>query len=83
MLGFSAAGAEPEAQLEQRFDADLSADEERAWMQRVVAAPNHVGSAHDKDNAEFILRSFANGVGTRRSRTFSVLYPTPRECGSN
>ncbi|MGA2776430.1 MAG: transferrin receptor-like dimerization domain-containing protein [Steroidobacteraceae bacterium] len=79
MLGFSAAGASAEAQLEQRFDADLSAEEERAWLQRLSAAPNQVGSAHNKDNAEFILAKFREWGWDASLETFSVLYPTPRE----
>jgi len=79
MLGFSAAGASAEAQLERRFDADLSADEQRAWLQRLSAAPNHVGSAHNKDNAEFILAKFREWGWDASIETFSVLYPTPRE----
>jgi len=79
MLGFSPAGADAEAQLEQRFDADLSADEEREWLQRLSAAPNHVGSAHDKANAEFILAKFSEWGWDASLETFSALYPTPRE----
>src|SRR5271165_6549816 len=79
MLGFSAASASAEAQLERRFDADLSADEQRAWLQRLSAAPNHVGSAHNKDNAEFILAKFREWGWDASIETFSVLYPTPRE----
>src|SRR5271166_2654701 len=79
MQGFSPAGASAEAQLEQRFDADLSADEERAWLQRLSAEPNHVGGAHDKANAEFILAKFREWGWDASLETFSVLYPTPRE----
>ncbi len=79
MLGFSAEGANTEAQLEQRFDADLSADEERGWLEKLTAAPNHVGSAHNKDNAEFILAKFREWGWDASIETFSVLYPTPRE----
>src|ERR1022692_1877433 len=79
MQGFSPAGANAEQQLEQRFDADLSADEEREWLQRLSAAPNHVGSAHNKANAEFILAKFREWGWDASLETFSVLYPTPRE----
>jgi N-acetylated-alpha-linked acidic dipeptidase len=79
LQGFSVAGAAAETQLEQRFDADLSAAELRAWMQQMSSEPNHVGSAHDKANAEFELKKFSEWGWSATIETFSVLYPTPRE----
>lgn len=79
MQGFSAAGAAAETQLEQRFDADLSAADLRSWMQQMSSEPNHVGSAHDKVNAEFELKKFREWGWEASIETFSVLYPTPRE----
>jgi N-acetylated-alpha-linked acidic dipeptidase len=43
------------------------------------SAPNHVGSAHDKANAEFILERFREWGWDASIEEFSVLYPTPRE----
>jgi N-acetylated-alpha-linked acidic dipeptidase len=77
--GFSGAAAAAEAQLEQRFDADLSAAELRGWLQQMSSAPNHVGSEHDKANAEFQLAKFREWGWDAAIETFSVLYPTPRE----
>jgi N-acetylated-alpha-linked acidic dipeptidase len=77
--GFSARGAAVEKQLEQRFDSDLSAADMREWMQKLAAAPNQVGSAHDKANAEFILQKFRDWGWDASLEEFSVLYPTPRE----
>ncbi|MGO9932488.1 MAG: transferrin receptor-like dimerization domain-containing protein [Steroidobacteraceae bacterium] len=79
MEGFSAAGAAAQLQLEMRFDSDLSAAELRAWMQQMSSAPNHVGSAHDKANAEFELAKFREWGWDATIEEFSVLYPTPRE----
>src|SRR6202166_4134980 len=79
MQGFSAAGAAAETQLEQRFDADLSAADLRAWMKKMSSEPNHVGSAHDKANAEFELQKFREWGWEASIETFSVLYPTPIE----
>jgi len=79
MEGFTAASAARETALEARFDADLSAAEERDWLRRLSSAPNHVGSPHDKDNAEFILAKFREWGWDASIETFSVLYPTPRE----
>ena len=77
--GFSSSGAAAQAQLERRFDSGLSAADLRSWMQQMAAEPNHVGSAHDKANAEFQLRSFREWGWDASIETFSVLYPTPRE----
>jgi N-acetylated-alpha-linked acidic dipeptidase len=77
--GFSGGGAAAEAQLEQRFDADLSAADLRSWMEQMSAEPNHVGSVHDKANAEFQLKKFREWGWDASIETFSVLYPTPRE----
>jgi N-acetylated-alpha-linked acidic dipeptidase len=77
--GFSPAGVAAQSQLEAKFDADLSAADLRGWMQQMSSAPNHVGSAHDKANAEFQLAKFKEWGWDAAIETFSVLYPTPRE----
>jgi N-acetylated-alpha-linked acidic dipeptidase len=77
--GFSTTAALAETQLEQRFDADLSAADLSAWMQQMASEPNHVGSAHDKANAEFELAKFREWGWDASIETFSVLYPTPKE----
>jgi N-acetylated-alpha-linked acidic dipeptidase len=79
MQGFSSSGAAAESQLEQRFDADLSPAELRSWMEQLSSGPNHVGSLHDKANAEFILKKFREWGWDASIEQFSVLYPTPRE----
>jgi N-acetylated-alpha-linked acidic dipeptidase len=79
LQGFSSRGAQLETELEQRFDAGLSAADLRSWMQQMSSAPNHVGSPHDKANAEFQLKKFREWGWDAAIETFSVLYPTPRE----
>src|SRR5579862_1589548 len=79
LTGFSSAAAAAEMQLEQRFDSDLSAGELRGWLEQMTSAPNHVGSPHDKANAEFQLAKFKEWGWDASIETFSVLYPTPRE----
>ena len=41
------------------------------------SAPNHVGSPHDKANAECILARFKEWGWDAHIETFQVLYPTP------
>jgi N-acetylated-alpha-linked acidic dipeptidase len=77
--GFSSAAASSELQLEQRFDADISAADLRSWMEQMAAEPNHVGSVHDKANAEFQLAKFREWGWDASIESFSVLYPTPKE----
>ncbi len=79
ILGFAASGAAAEIELERRFDSDLSAADLRSWMEHMSSEPNHVGSAHDKANAEFQLKKFREWGWDASIETFSVLYPTPRE----
>ncbi len=62
---------------EQALDASVSAAEQMAWLKQMSSAPNHVGSAHDKANAEFILSQFKAWGWDARIETFEVLYPTP------
>ena len=78
MLGFSAAHTLDEQAAERHFDADLNAAELREWMRTMASAPNQVGSAHDKANAEFMLQKFRDWGWDASIETFSVLYPTPR-----
>ena len=79
LQGFSTARAADERALEQRFDAALSAEDMRGWMERLSAAPNHVGSPHDKANADYLLKQFRDWGWDASIEEFSVLYPTPRE----
>ncbi|HMM68632.1 MAG TPA: transferrin receptor-like dimerization domain-containing protein [Dokdonella sp.] len=78
MLGFSEEGAGGQRALEQRFDAELKAADQREWMRWMAAQPNHVGSPHDKANAEFMLARYKEWGWDARIETFEVLYPTPK-----
>lgn len=78
ILGFSDAGAKAQRALEQRFDAELKADDQREWLRQMASEPNHVGSAHGKANAEFMLARFKEWGWDAQIETFDVLYPTPK-----
>jgi N-acetylated-alpha-linked acidic dipeptidase len=79
MLGFDPGGAAQERDLEQRFNAQLSAAEMRGWLQQLSSAPNQVGSPHDKANAEFLLAQFKKWGWDAHMEIFDVLYPTPKQ----
>ncbi|HEV7138530.1 MAG TPA: transferrin receptor-like dimerization domain-containing protein [Steroidobacteraceae bacterium] len=79
MLGFTPPGAAQERDLEQRFDAQLSAAEMREWLRQLSSEPNQVGSPHDKANADFLLAQFRKWGWNAHIEVFDVLYPTPKQ----
>jgi N-acetylated-alpha-linked acidic dipeptidase len=79
LLGFSAAHAAEERALEARFDAALRREELAPWLKRLSARPHHLGSAYDKENAEFIAGLYRSWGYDTRIEQFRVLYATPKE----
>ncbi len=79
MLGFSEERAAAERDLEKKFDAKLDAADLRAWMEQMSSEPNHVGSPHDKANADFTLEKFREWGWDAKIEIFYVLYPTPEK----
>src|SRR5258705_7533668 len=83
LLGSSSFGAPtatvntPNADLERRFDTAINVNEMGGWMKTMAAEPNHVGSAHNKANAEMALQQFKSWGWDAKIETFEVLYPTP------
>jgi N-acetylated-alpha-linked acidic dipeptidase len=71
-----AAAADTSA-LEQRFDSMISPAEQQQWLQTMSSEPNHVGSPHDKANAEMTLALFKQWGWDAHIEQFDVLYPTP------
>lgn len=51
----------------------------REYMERLSARPHHLGSAYDKENAEWILAKFKEWGWDARIESFEVLFPTPKE----
>ena len=78
LLGFDLDGSTRERALEKQFDSFIRKDDLRDWMKRLSARPHHLGSAYDKENAEFIASLFRSwGFDTAIER-FDVLFPTPK-----
>lgn len=79
LLSTSALAATPaeQAAREKAFDASVSSAEQMAWLKQMSSAPNHVGSAHNKENAEFILAKFKEWGWDAKIEQFDVLYPMP------
>ena len=74
-------GAPGATDLETQFDAAISPAEMGDWMKTMAAEPNHVGSPHDKLNAEMTLKQFKDWGWDAKIETFKVLYPTPIQVG--
>lgn len=77
LLGFSPAAAAAQLAREADFDASLSADNLRQWMQQLAARPHHPGSPHGKANAEFMAGLFRSWGYEVEITDYQVLLPTP------
>jgi N-acetylated-alpha-linked acidic dipeptidase len=75
--GTSPSASWDEATLERNFDARIHPNDLRDWMKVLASEPNHVGSPHNKANAERILGWFKAWGWDAHIETFWVLYPTP------
>lgn len=78
MLGFSDETSNVQRQLEAKFDGNLRADNLRDWMKRISARPHHLGSAYNKENADFIAAQFRSWGYETKLEEFQVLFPTPK-----
>src|SRR4051794_16635018 len=78
MLGFSSASAAKERAIEAQFDSSLNKGDLREWLKRLSARPHHLGSAYDKENAEFIASLFKSWGYDTKIEEFRVLFPTPK-----
>jgi N-acetylated-alpha-linked acidic dipeptidase len=63
--------------LEKRFDGMISPPQMSDWLKSMASEPNHVGSPHDKANAEWVLAQFKAFGWDAKMETFQVLYPNP------
>ncbi len=67
------------AQLEQEFRAIPDPGRMREYMKILSSHPHHVGSAQDRENADWILARFKAWGFDAHLETFDVLFPTPKE----
>jgi N-acetylated-alpha-linked acidic dipeptidase len=65
------------AQIEVAFDNMISSADQQGWLEQMASAPNHVGSPHDKANADMQLALFKQWGWDAHTERFDVLYPTP------
>jgi N-acetylated-alpha-linked acidic dipeptidase len=79
MRGYSPESARAQREWEAKYRIIPDAARLRAYVERLSAQPNQLGSAYDKANAEWILSQFKSWGLDARIETFEVLFPTPRE----
>jgi len=79
LAGYAASTGKTEQDWEAKFRAIPDPANLRAYMQRLTARPHHVGSAYDKENAEWILAQFKQWGLDAKIETYDVLFPTPKE----
>src|ERR1700758_1110542 len=78
ILGFSDADATKQMDLEKKFDGQLIAKDQDEWMQYLSSHPHHVGSPHDKANAEYIANLFRSWGWQVQIESYWPLFPTPK-----
>jgi N-acetylated-alpha-linked acidic dipeptidase len=78
ILGFSEPNASAQFALESKFDSSLSSANMLAWLKRLSARPHHLGSAYNKENADFIASQFRSWGYETKLEEFQVLFPTPK-----
>jgi len=78
LVGYSPSSSQTEREWEAKFRAIPDPANLREDMRRLSARPHHVGSAYDKDNAEWILARFKEFGLDAHIETFNVLFPTPK-----
>ena len=76
LFGFGASESGRQQTLEQSFDAKLDPADLRAWLKTLASDANHVGSPHDKANAEYVRDLFRQWGWDAQIEEFDVLYPT-------
>jgi N-acetylated-alpha-linked acidic dipeptidase len=78
LLGFDRDGSARERLIEKQFDSFVNRDELRDWMTRLTARPHHLGSAYDKENADFMAGLFRSWGFETEIERFDVLFATPK-----
>ncbi len=78
LQGFSADASRLERGWEEKFRALPDTANMREHMRQLAARPHNVGTAFDKENAEWILAQFKAYGWDAHIETFDVLFPTPK-----
>ena len=79
LRGYSQTNARTEIEWETKLRAIPKPELLREYMKHLSAEPHHLGSAYDKQNAEWIRDKFKSWGIDARLEEFEVLFPTPTE----
>jgi N-acetylated-alpha-linked acidic dipeptidase len=79
LQGFTRESSATERQWESKFREIPSPQNQREYLERLAAHPHNVGTAYDKQNAEWILAQYKQWGWDAHLETFDVLFPTPKE----
>jgi len=78
LIGFTTESSGTQREIEAKFDSRLKVDNLREWMKRLTARPHHIGSAYNKQNADFIASLFRSWGYDTAIEEYTVLFPTPK-----
>ena len=78
LRGYTSADSAVEVKWEQTFRSLPDPDHIRENMRRLSAYPHHVGSAYDKNNADWLLAQLKSYGLDAQIETFTALFPTPK-----
>ena len=76
--GFTDKSSADQKLLEQKFDAQLSAQRIGQTIKELSSKPHHVGSVGGKEVADNILNKFKSWGWDAKIETYRVLFPTPK-----
>ncbi len=78
ITGFTKENAENQFKLEEKFDAQLKAENLDQWLKKLTLRPHQVGSAYGKANAEFMRDLLKSWGYDAQIESYQVLFPTPK-----
>src|SRR5688572_8836704 len=78
LIGFTDSSAAQQRRWEKEFDALLNPKNQDTWMQFMTSRPHHVGSPHDKANADYMANLFKSWGFDTKIETYYVLFPSPK-----
>ena len=79
LRGYTASNAKAQIEWEEKMRAIPRPDLLREYMKHLSAEPHHLGSAYDRQNAEWLRDKFRSWGLKAEIEEFDVLFPTPKE----
>ena len=76
--GFKSENIQKQLELEEAFEAKLSAENLDKWMKRMSAEPHWVGTKYGEENARWMEKQFKSWGYDTKIETYHVLFPYPK-----